>query len=460
MREIRRRNPHIKNTDGMSALDDVNEQELAKDSGGSAIPRERNTDGAQLSKGQEKKQTGEINVPLPLKVEQKEKRIVEASSPKQKESESEPEQEQAPPRSEQDATEEREDEPKERRTGGLYVAFIALCALLSVAVVLYAVFYVPEEQTPVGETPAVDQAPVVNDDASTDPRPLYDRIANLAVTVRTRTDDGTRISSGTVVFSDGYVATLWDIVGSAERIEVILRSGEICEATLVGGSSLSELALLKIEASVPETIATANDVQIGDTVYAVGAMGNSAYASLSSSLGKGSVSFEARNLRVDEGNTQKFIKAMQLDGFNTDSLGGCPVFNENGEMIAIMVNIGADSASFALPIEEAMSVLASIKAGQTPTDEAVAALAYPCPRLGVECETVEDGVKIAMFSTENVDAAKKLKINDVIVKVGEIKVADVDALRAEIEKHRVGDSVEVFVKRYDQILSFYVELSA
>ncbi len=456
MREIRRRNPHIKTTDGMGALDDVNEQELAKDGVSTPMPQARQEKNTEASPQDKTADSGE-NAALPLMVEKKQEQVVVPSEREQTKTESEPEQ--APPAPEQEEVEEQEHEPKERRTGGLYVAFIALCALLSVAVILYAAFGRPTEQVPEVQQPDQSTQTDASNTPPVDPRSFYDRIASCAVTVRTSTDDGTKISSGTVVFSDGYVATLWDTVERAEKIEVILKSGESYGATLIGGSALSELALLKIGATELEALNVGQSVSIGETVYAVGAMGSSASASLSSSLCSGSVSFGTRSLRVSDGDTQKFIKAIQLDGFNSDALGGCPVFNEDGAAIAIMVNIGTDAASFALPIGEAMSVLSSIKAGEELTDEAVAALAYPCPRLGVECEAANGGVKIAAFSSSESDAAKKLRIGDVIVKVGEATVTDTEELRAQIEKHRVGEAVEIFVQRYGQILSFYVGLS-
>jgi len=454
MREIRRRNPHIKNTD-IGALDDVNEQELAKDGANDGVlEQQQETKKVSLT---DKAAERDKKAPLPLKVEKKEEQVVIATEPEQTETESEPKQ--APPRPEREETEEQEDEPKERKTGGLYVAFIALCALLSVAVVLYAALGRPSEQMPTERLPSEEMQTDASDSTVVDPRPLYERIADCAVTVRIRTEDGTRISSGTVVFSDGYVATLWDAVENAELLEVTLKNGASYEATLVGGNALSELALLKIEATALEVPVAADGISVGQTVYAVGAMGSNAYASLSSSLCSGNVSFGTRNLRVNDGDAQKFIKAIQLDGFNAEALGGCPVFNEDGAVVAIMINIGNDAASFALPIGEVMSVLSSVRAGEELTEQAVSALAYPCPRLGVACETVEDGIKIAAFTSVESDVAKKLRIGDVIVKVGEATVTDTDSLRAQIEKHKVGETVEIFVQRYGQILSFYVELS-
>ncbi len=191
--------------------------------------------------------------------------------------------------------------------------------------------------------------------------------------------------------------------------------------------------------------------------FAVGAVGSSASAALSSSLCKGSVAYGARTLRVDEGKSQKFIRAIQLDGFDSETLGGCPVFNASGEAIGIMVNIGSDEASFALPIGEVISLLTSLRDGETPDEQTVSAIAYPCPRLGAELETVDSGVLIKYLYPET-DAALKLKEGDVIVKVEEVSVGDTEALLEQIEKHRVGDKVEIFVERYDQILSFYVEL--
>ena len=467
MRKIRRKNPNVRDVNGADALDDVNEQELAKDGG---IERlftcaqeniEINKD--PVSEVDERDDTQRAqsenatdSAPLPTSVDKKEESLVVSRRSKRQE------------KREQDAQtppcgtlkDKEKGSAKKRNTNVYYIAFIAVCMLLSVLFVLGAAFDRPNEQTDDADDGlVVEKVPSDKNEEPKTQTSLYEKISATAVTVRARGETGVKVGSGTVVFSDGYIATLWDTVDGAKSVEVTLKSGERYSATLVGGSALTELALLKISADGLECASLGNGgVRIGDAAYAVGAIGATASASLSSSLCTGSISYAERSLRVDDGKTQKFISVIQLEGFSSDTLGGCPVFNGDGEMIGITVNVGADAARFALPAGEAMELLSAIKSGATPSDEVVSAIAYPCPSLGAECGNVENGVKIEYLSPSS-DAARKLREGDVIVKIGADSITDTERLREVIEKHRVGDTVEIFVQRYRQMLSFYVDLS-
>jgi S1-C subfamily serine protease len=458
MREIRRKNPRARDNDVRGALDDVNEQELAKDAGGEY--EERQSSGTNEAEKVRDELANEA-APLPLTVDKKEEQITLArqtskENPREKEEEDSTEAKSEREPHAKDA--ERADEPRTKRRGGFYVAFIVICALLSAAVVLYSAYGTRfgEQTDGAADDGGSTDTPDIQE-SITDSRTTFEKMTASAVTVRCRTKSGTKIGSGTAVFDGGYIATLWDTVDGAQSIEIILGGKDIRRAELVGGSSLSELALLKTEGEGLCVPTISGGISTGDTVYAVGALGDNAAATLPSSLCKGSVAYKERRIRVDEGKSQKLMKAIQLDGFNTDSLGGCPVFNEDGDAVAIMVNIGNTDASFALPIEEVLAVLLPIKDGQTPPGEAVSAFARLCPRLGVECEESANGVKIVELYADT-DAALKLKVGDIIIKVGEKTVSDVENLRAEIETHQAYESVEIFVYRNAQLLSFYVIL--
>ena len=69
-------------------------------------------------------------------------------------------------------------------------------------------------------------------------------------------------------------------------------------------------------------------------------------------------------------------------------------------------------------------------------------------------------MKITEFTSDEYDAAKKLKKGDVIVSIGKDTVTSAKELSEAIKKYDPGDSVEITVYRADQLLTFVIILGA
>jgi S1-C subfamily serine protease len=469
MREIRRKNPLHREIGESDALDDVNEQELAKDSDGNGSQKSKRVIRIKRDKPQdvsEKENKPEENSALPLKIEEGETGIV--AVPNEKECEEENFE------SCSEILEEKQVQKTDRkRENALYIAVTVICILASVCALLYSVLSVSGNKGTVMEqidTPqsSVTQGGTNGDVAAGNNRSLYESVVDSAVTVRVVTEDEVRCASGTVVFSDGYIATVFGAVSDAKSIEVVLRDGRKFAATLVGGEHTSELALLKIDSTELSPISVGEQtVTTGDRLYAVGTLGETPTAALSSSFCSGEVAYSKRQLKLKNGESEKLVNVMQLDGFEGDALGGCPVFDEHGMAIAIMTEFGrddgGDNTRFAFPISEAMALFSKMRNGDTLSSDSVSALAYSCPKLGVFCETVSEddicGARIMTFANNECDAARMLREGDVIVKLGDVEIRDTQSLKDQIETKRESEKVEIFVSRNGQILSFYVCLT-
>jgi S1-C subfamily serine protease len=82
--------------------------------------------------------------------------------------------------------------------------------------------------------------------------------------------------SGTIIRADGFVATNSHVVENGRRFKILLSDKREYQANLVGDDPISDLAVLKIEAPTGVTFsfasfATADSLQPGDTVLAIGA---------------------------------------------------------------------------------------------------------------------------------------------------------------------------------------------
>lgn len=78
--------------------------------------------------------------------------------------------------------------------------------------------------------------------------------------------------SGFVITQDGYIVTNQHVVSGASSVNVTLYNGDTYPATVVGGDSDYDVAVLKIEATGLQavTLGKSADVNVGDTVMAIG----------------------------------------------------------------------------------------------------------------------------------------------------------------------------------------------
>ena len=121
-----------------------------------------------------------------------------------------------------------------------------------------------------------------------------------------------------------------------------------------------------------------------------------------------------------------------------------------------------EGISFVIPSDGAASILYDMMEGKEITDERRSLIASRAAKIGIACESYINGsrigVKITEFSSDEYDAAKKLKTGDVIVSIGNDTVTNAKELAGAIKKYDPGDSVEVTVYRADQLLTFVIIL--
>lgn len=360
---------------------------------------------------------------------------------------------------------------KRRRTGKGYAVFICVCLLIGMAMLAYALATAQrtEEQSDEVETESGKEETdnYVSDIPMSDvlsAEKIYEECSRTAVTVVVHGDGGDRYYSGFGIFSNGYIATLYEVIAGGERIEIMLADGSMYSADAVGGSAVVNLALIHTEAAAPDSVSigSRSALKTGGTAYAIGSIGNGDYTA---SLITCNVACKSRSAEiVGFDGLRRRVSTAQLSGLYDAELAGCPVFNEYGEAVAIVLTAG-DRANtcLAISLEDAVAVLEAVKRGDEPTEEAVYTIAYIPPVLGILGEQVQIdgvyGVAVKGFTDEGSDAASKLRIDDVIFRINSTVIADTATLSEEIEKYRPSDSVEVYVYRNGQSLSFYVELS-
>lgn len=179
----------------------------------------------------------------------------------------------------------------------------------------------------------------------------FDEISNSIVSIESQSSNpNQRFGSGVIISSDGYIITAFHLLsGSQSSIKI---DEKVYTANLIGFDEYADLAVLKvtIEDARPIAFSSSDDLQIGDTVYALGNPYN-----LGISVSKGIISATGRNL----GNP--YLDIIQTDAaINLGSSGGA-IINENGELVGLSTLIastsgGSDGVGFALPSSRVLSI--------------------------------------------------------------------------------------------------------
>lgn len=171
------------------------------------------------------------------------------------------------------------------------------------------------------------------------------------------------VGSGFIVSDDGYILTNAHVVDDASDIIVRLRDRTELKASLIGLDTLTDVALIKVDADQLPTvrIASSDDIAVGEWVLAIGSP-----FGFDQTATQGIVSAVSRTLPSAD-----YVPFIQTDVAVNPGNSGGPLFNTDGEVIGINSQIysrtgGYQGLSFAIPIDIAMNVAEQLKeSGQT-----------------------------------------------------------------------------------------------
>jgi len=257
--------------------------------------------------------------------------------------------------------------------------------------------------------------------------------------------------SGILTDDKGYIATNNHVVENAQNIYVELADGRIFPANIVGTDPLSDLAVIKIDATdLPYAYwGDSNLLSVGEWVLAIGnALGGGGGAT------QGIVS--RLNVSVNfEGNTLYGL-IQTTAAINPGNSGG-PLVNMSGEVIGItsikIVASAVEGIGFAMSSDEAKPIILDlIRYGR---------VTYPW--LGVWSRTVDPLLAAAMnlsvdrgalilevIADSPADTAG-LREDDIIIRLGGQEVSDIADLVQAIRASEIGEEVAIVFVRGEDI---------
>jgi len=169
------------------------------------------------------------------------------------------------------------------------------------------------------------------------------------------------VGSGFIVDKAGYILTNAHVVNDAAKITVKLDDGTEYAARVVGSDELTDIAVLKIDATSDLPVVQVGDsaaARVGEWVLAIGSP-----FGLARTVTAGIVSHVNR----DTPNTTPFQRFIQTDAAINRGNSGGPLVNMKGEVIGVNSQIATSTGDyngvgFALPSNEAVNVYKQIVA--------------------------------------------------------------------------------------------------
>ena len=379
---------------------------------------------------------------------------------------------------------------KKQRRGMPALAVIALClvcALLGGAAVGAAGMYYLKNNLPTTESEETVirvAAPATVPEVTTDvvasgeeltPTEIYYNLAlNQVVGVTTEitytnfwgyTSSSAVSGSGFIISENGYILTNYHVIEDAVKggyeVKVLNYAGDEYTAAVIGYEEDNDVAVLKIEATGlnAATIGDSDSMQVGEMVYPVG----NPLGELQYTMTDGMVSALDREIRSFDNATQRYksVNMFQISAAINSGNSSGPVYNARGEVVGIATakytDTGVESLAFAIPINDAIKI-----ANDLISDGYVRGKAY----LGVTAGTVTasaaqyyglvEGAIVNSVSEGSCAEKAGLQTNDIIVALGEEKIASLDDLNAAKRDYRAGDSAVLKVWRGGEYLDLTV----
>ena len=268
--------------------------------------------------------------------------------------------------------------------------------------------------------------------------------------------------SGIVFSEDGYIVTNAHVVDGATSLKVILSDGTTYEAELVGSDELTDLAVIKIDATGLQAaeFGSSEDLRVADQVMAIGNPGG---YQLNSSVTIGYVS--ALNRAITNSSTGYTMEYIQTDAAINPGNSGGALDNQYGQVVGInsakISATGYEGLGFAIPAETAQPVISDLIEYGYVKDRAM---------LGISGQFIDSltgrfyglpqGEYVGALNSDEAQASG-LQVGDVITSIDGTALESEAVLRSMINEKKPGDTVELEVYRpsTNNTLTITLELS-
>jgi S1-C subfamily serine protease len=170
------------------------------------------------------------------------------------------------------------------------------------------------------------------------------------------------VGSGVIFDADGWIVTNRHVVEGASTLTVSLADGRTFDGRVYGIDTLTDLAIVKIQASGLPTapIGDSSAAKVGQLAIAIG----SPLGTYTNSVTAGIISAFGRTIEVQDGTVIRNL--IQTDAAINPGNSGGPLVDSGGNVIGINTAVAstAEGIGFAIPINIARPIMQQALAGQ------------------------------------------------------------------------------------------------
>ncbi|NQP36687.1 PDZ domain-containing protein [Streptococcus suis] len=287
--------------------------------------------------------------------------------------------------------------------------------------------------------------------------------------------------SGVIYKKDGdtaYIVTNNHVVSGAEKIDILLASGEKLSGELVGADTYSDIAVIKIAADKVTTVAefaNSDTIKVGETAIAIGSPLGSVYAN---TVTQGIISSLSRTVtsQTEDGQTIS-TNAIQTDTAINPGNSGGPLINIQGQVIGINSSkitsssvsssgVAVEGMGFAIPSNDAVQIINQLETNGKVTRPALGVQMVNLTDLstsqlekaGLANTDLTSGVLI-VSTQSGLPADGKFEPYDVITEIDGETIENKSDLQSELYKHQIGDTITVTYYRNNKKMNVDIKLT-
>ncbi len=280
------------------------------------------------------------------------------------------------------------------------------------------------------------------------------------------TGEATASGSGVIISADGYIVTNNHVVDGAQSLEVTLADGTTLSARLVGVDPFADLAVLKVEGTMPAVAewGDSDTLEPGETVIAIG----SPLGDLANTVTVGVISATDRSIEAATGYQMEGM--LQTDAAINSGNSGGPLVSLAGQVVGIntlvvrgngLTSAAAEGLGFAISSNTARAVI----------EQLIARGYVSHPYLGIQWEAVNtqqasgkqsepgEGVLVTEVTPGGPADQAGLQRGDIITAVDGRAISSDSPFINLLFQHSPGETISLSVLRGTQQLDVSLTLA-
>ncbi len=283
-------------------------------------------------------------------------------------------------------------------------------------------------------------------------------VNNLAAQTNGRLNRGVApqaMGSGMIIDRQGYIVTNNHVVQGEQSLQVIFSDGKKAPASLVGADSFSDIAVIKVDVSVPAVaqFGDSDKLELGQPVVAIG----SALAQFENTVTAGVVSGLHRDIEDNGAPTEPSMhNLIQTDAAINHGNSGGPLLDLSGNVIGINVAV-VRTADMSGDVAEGLGFAIPASTAQQVAQQLIKSGSVERPYLGISYQPItpqiasyynlprNSGILVQDVAAGSPADKAGIQAKSIVTKFDGTQLDDQHSLLELLLKHKVGDSVKLTV---------------